>query len=403
MSSQTSDKLTDKLQRAYHAVLLQIGHSLEKDQQKELCFCCNVVISKDNRGFLHIIDIIHSLEYAGKMSWIDVRFLKEGLRVIQRLDLVKILTTFEIKRDMSVLLDLYARKRKGSKSCYRSASVELVAGYLVKLTMEPIVRDWFDVSNITSLTDIKEVLDDFEEVSERELSTEWSKLTLLVVIAGEIIAEALRNEDRCRKTEVLDLCSVAADELCSRMMKLGSWVRKVTMSCIYNFFISALFSIIQAWAISVRHISVTSNISIPASHKTSQITVNRLINRTNNSLLRVKCITGWFCVFWLELRRFSLAFLAHLTSDISSRRINWTLDRLEVMTSEILITCCAIRPSFYVIGSRCFNESESMDKMAEVLTSLHALPVVPAVKRHELTGFYINFINIDQRTVFSFR
>ena len=71
---------------------------------------------------------------------------------------------------------------------------------------------------------MEKVLVDFEEETERELSDPWSKLTLLVVIAGEIVAEALANEERRRKTNVIKLCSTLADKLCFRMIKLGSWV-----------------------------------------------------------------------------------------------------------------------------------------------------------------------------------
>lgn len=234
MSSQTFDKLNDKLKRAYHAVLLQIVHDLEKDQQDELRFYYTELIPKGNTGTLHIL---RSLENAGKISWEDVCFLKEGLREVRRWDLEKTLTAFEIKRDLSVLLDFYARKIQDPESGCRPApeSVEKVAGYLVKLITE-IVRDGFDVSNaVRSLMEpkkgIKKVLEEFEEEIERELSNSCSKLAVLVVIAGEIVAAALAKEEQHQKDEqhqrpeALKLCSTAADEICSRMMKLElSWV-----------------------------------------------------------------------------------------------------------------------------------------------------------------------------------
>ena len=69
------------------------------------------------------------------------------------------------------------------------------------------------------------MLVDVEEESERELSDPWSKLTLLVVISGEIVAVALANEEQHWKPEVLiELLSTLADRLCFRMLKQGSWV-----------------------------------------------------------------------------------------------------------------------------------------------------------------------------------
>ena len=228
MSSQSLDTLTDKLQQAYFAVLLQIVHNLEKDQQVELRFYCTGRISE---GDPRALNMMCSLQNAGKISWKDVRFLKGALREVQRLDLYKTLTEFEIKRDIFILLDFYARKKQGSESfCFRhvSETVEKVAGYLVTL-MTKIVQDCVDVSSaVRSLVGprkgIRNVLVEFENEIERELSDPWSKLTFLVVIAGEIAAFALANEEHLQKPEILKLCSTAADELCFRMMKLGNWV-----------------------------------------------------------------------------------------------------------------------------------------------------------------------------------
>ena len=221
MSLQTLD--TNKLRRDYAAVLLEITHKLKIDNQEELRFYYGKNVMKGDTGALNIL---YSLEDAGKISWEDVRFLKEGLRVVNRLDLVKILTEFEMKRDLTVFLDMYARKRQGLELSCRSTSVEQAAACLVKIMTGGIARD----NNIASLMEprksIKEVLGDFEEEIEHRRLDPWNKLTLLVVIAGEIVAEALVNEEHRRKTEVMELCTSAADELCHRMLqlKLGSWV-----------------------------------------------------------------------------------------------------------------------------------------------------------------------------------
>lgn len=225
-SRQTFDKLTDELQRIYKAFLLQIVHKLENHQKEELRFYCTEFIST---GDTEVLNILRSLQNAGEISWEDVSYLKEALRAVQRLDLVKTLTAFEVKRDLTILLDFYAKRRQGSELFCRPAfeKVEKMAGYLA-IVMTEMARDRFDVSNADSLLveprkGIRKVLVDFEEEIKRELSDPWSKLTSLVVITGEIVAVALANEEFCREPEVLKLCSTAADELYSRMIKLGSW------------------------------------------------------------------------------------------------------------------------------------------------------------------------------------
>ena len=222
MSSQTLSTITDELQRAYKAVLIQIVHGLEKHQQEELRFYYNGLIPGETTGTLNIL---RSLENAAMISWKDVSSLKKSLYVVGRLDLAETLTEYEIKRNLKVLLDIYASKRRRSESqCYSPRSVELVAGRLVKATTERI--DQAVRSLMESRENIQEVLNGFEEEIERELSDPWNQLTLLVVITGEAIAEALMaNEEGRPKPEVLKFCSTAAiDKLCSRMMELGRWV-----------------------------------------------------------------------------------------------------------------------------------------------------------------------------------
>ena len=230
MSSRTNYNTTiENLQRAFKAVLLQIVHSLEKDQQEELSFLFNEFISTTKPD--DALNIMYSLENAGKISWSDVSFLKEGLEEVKRLDLVEKLTVFEVKRNLTVLLDFYARKRQGIESCYQSVPdpVKRVAGYLLKITRE-VFQDGFDVSErVRSLLgeskeDVKNLMREFEEKCDQELYDPWSKLTLFIVISGEILAVALANEEHHQKQEVMKLLSTAAESLCSRILKLGNWV-----------------------------------------------------------------------------------------------------------------------------------------------------------------------------------
>ena len=149
------------------------------------------------------------------------------------LDLAEKLTEFEVKRNLTVLLDFYARKRQGisESSCSSPLdSVEKVAGYLLMITKE-VFQDGFDVSErVRSLLeesreDIKNLMLVLKEKCDQKLSDPWSKLTLCIVISGEIFAVALANhEEPHQKQEVMKLLFTAAEDLCSRILKLGNWV-----------------------------------------------------------------------------------------------------------------------------------------------------------------------------------
>lgn len=82
MSPHTLDALIDELQQVFKAVLLQISHKLENNQKEELRFYCSDVIV--TKGDTRALNILVSLQDTGKVSWEDVCFLKEGLRVIQK-------------------------------------------------------------------------------------------------------------------------------------------------------------------------------------------------------------------------------------------------------------------------------------------------------------------------------
>ena len=220
MSSQTLDKLTDELKQAYNAVLLQVFKDLEAEQRAELYFYFTARISRET---LHIL---RSLGDAEKMSWLDLSSLKKALTTISRLDLESKLTAYEIKRNLTILLDFYAKMRQELKPCSLSKSVESVGRCLLDL-MTAIVREGFDVNIVRSLTEpagMRKVLLDWEKEIESELSHPWDRVTTLVLIAGEMIAEALANEGLGYTPEVLNMSSTAADMICSRVIEQGSWV-----------------------------------------------------------------------------------------------------------------------------------------------------------------------------------
>ena len=222
------DTITEELQQDYAALLLQIVQELEQDRVEELRLYCTAagLIPKEITG---AVNIIFELERIGKISWKNVSFLKESLNRVFRLDLVKTLLEFENKRNMILLMNLYAKKRNGLETNGRfSSSVESLSECLVKVIAMETTPGRFDLSDIRSSSEstegIKRVLSEFEKEIEAELSHRWSKLTLLVIIAAEIIFEVLGNEEHRRKLDVMKLCFTAADELCFRMKNLGSWV-----------------------------------------------------------------------------------------------------------------------------------------------------------------------------------
>ena len=215
--------LTDKLLQFYNGILLQISHKLDKKHRRQLRHYCN--------GFIPIqvtdtLDILRTLEHERKISWEDINFVKEAMHKIRRFDIAEELTKFEIKRDLTLLLDFYARKVLQLDLYCSSVSVKVVTGHLVRL-MKIVVRDKVDIAAIglpmESSKDIRKALIDFEEdIDCKELTFSWNEFTVLVIIAGEMIAAAPLSEER--QEPVTQLCIAAADELCSRMIELGDWV-----------------------------------------------------------------------------------------------------------------------------------------------------------------------------------
>ena len=222
MSTLPTPTVTDKLLESYNSILLRISDKLDTNHLSDLRHYCNGLIP------IHLtatMDILRTLEYKRKISWEDMRLLKDAMNNIGRADIAKELTEFEIKRDLTLLLDFYAKKILELDLQCSSVSVKRVAGHLVRL-ME-IVRDKVDITAISltveSSQDIRKALIDFEEdIDGSDQAFSWNEFTVLVIIAGEIIAAASFSEER--REPVIELCSTAADELSSRITELGSWV-----------------------------------------------------------------------------------------------------------------------------------------------------------------------------------
>jgi len=222
MSSARTNTATDQLRQAYNNVLLQISFDLDREHRKELSRCCTRHVTKQDT---ETVTIFRCLEHEGKISWENVCFLKDVMRTTQRVDIVRKLTEFELIRDLTILLDFYARKRQELHLSYCPLPVKIVAGYLARLTK--IVQDSLDVAclsiTVESSKDIRKALVDFEEeIDCRGLTFSWNGFTMLVIVAGEL--RGLASARQARLESIMELCSTAADELCPRMIELGSWV-----------------------------------------------------------------------------------------------------------------------------------------------------------------------------------
>ena len=226
MSVRRSTVFTNELRRheyEYREVLLTINSNLTEIQKKELHFYYTHYAAAGET-----LELFRSLEDDKKISWEDVCFLKDGLRAVQRKDLVDIVTEFENKRNLTSLVDMYARKRRGfeeSSCCHNS--IEQAAAYLERTTTHGISLDGtFYRSLLESRKSIEKVISEFDEAIKHAVLDPWGQLTLLVVVAGEIVTEAFRmSEERRLTSEVISkMCRSAADELYCRMQKLGTWV-----------------------------------------------------------------------------------------------------------------------------------------------------------------------------------
>lgn len=213
--------MTETLQLIYRALLVQIARNLDKEQQKELQFLCARLVP---RRVKKALTLFLSLEDAAKMSWADVTFLKELLRNVGREDLVVKLTEFEMKRDLSILLSFYVKKRNGLDSFYQSSATN-AAEYLVQL-MKGFQRR-VDVGEMlrSSGKKPKDLWLHFVSECSLPLRMTWGKLSMLVAVGGEIIAVSSSFSERPEEVEeVMKICIQLADDLCHPMLQLGTWV-----------------------------------------------------------------------------------------------------------------------------------------------------------------------------------
>ena len=216
--STSQNTLADELRREYKVVLLNINNDLKECEREDLWFYF------DDRYDEYIPrNPLSSLQRTGKISWRDVGSLKEALRAIQRDKLASDLEEYEMKRDLAFVLDTYAKKRQGlnqKESCLSAKSIiEDVAEYLAKVADGVLDKD-----TVESLRkNLRDLMNDLETGIDDKLSNAWSKLALLIVIVGEVIAETETTKEECgQKPKVLKSFST---EICSRMKRQVSMVR----------------------------------------------------------------------------------------------------------------------------------------------------------------------------------
>ena len=168
------------------------------------------------------------------MSWINVSFLIECLDEIGKKDLAELLAKFEVKRNMSILLSFYVKKRNRQHSLDdddQSSATEL-AEYLVQLmeafegTVE--IRDIMNSSDGDNKKDLW--LKFVNECTAWNSRKTWSKFSMLVALAGETICASTSIHPRGNSEEaIMDICIALADELYYPTLQLGSWVNKIAL------------------------------------------------------------------------------------------------------------------------------------------------------------------------------
>ena len=213
--------MEDKLKFYYRVVLSRIARDLDEEELKQLLFLCRGEVP---RRVTSVWELLVSLEDSAKISWMDVSFLKRCLNVMGRENLVVILTEFENKRGLSIILHAFVEEKQNVKPITHSSATE-AASHLVRL-----------MENFSGGEDLREVIRNTGEKAEdlwRQLLSEipfsnltWGKFSMLVAIAGEIISSSASTHLRRDHAgeDVMNKCLALGGDLSSFMLKLGCWV-----------------------------------------------------------------------------------------------------------------------------------------------------------------------------------
>ena len=218
--------MTDNLKFDCRAVLARIARNLDEEEHKQLFFLCKGQVPR--RG-LDVWALLNSLEDSAKISWIDVSFLKKCLHAIGREDLVVPLTEFEMKRDLSILLNFYVKEKNGLHPFYRSSATEAAILLMRLMDRSPGAEDLRGMMGGPDKK-AKDLWLQFLTATPRTSRMTWGKFSMLVAIAGEIIAKTSSNHCAGSSDEaILDMCVILADELCTIMVQLGCWVTEFNL------------------------------------------------------------------------------------------------------------------------------------------------------------------------------
>ena len=210
----------------FRAVLVQIARDLDEEEHKQLLFLCKGQVAR--RG-LDVWELLNSLEDTAKISWINVSFMKKYLHNIGRKDLVVSLTKFEMKQDLSILLNFYVKEKNGLHLSHRSSATE-AAIHLVRLMERYPGRE--DLRGMMRGSDkkAKDLWLQFLSATPRTSRMTWGKFSMLVAIAGEIITRTSSNHcEGSSDEDIMDMCVILADELCIMMVQLGCWVTEFNL------------------------------------------------------------------------------------------------------------------------------------------------------------------------------
>ena len=232
MSSKPQNTTSDKLRQDFRGLYIRILDDLKKRQSKNLPYVFFGTLQKGD---------LLSLEEAGKISWTDVSSLKEGLSDVGRVDLANALEEYEIRKNLAVLLDAFARIRKEipRQNFYEYIEtiagspqnlleyIEAIARCLEMFTGNALDKNKFKIRSLRkSENNIEEVMISLKEKIETNVTEPWTKrLMLLIVIAGELLSETeteTEKEEFPRPLpEAVKRCST---EICSGITTLEEWV-----------------------------------------------------------------------------------------------------------------------------------------------------------------------------------
>jgi len=224
MSSKPQNSITDKLRLDFAALLIEnFWHAGKETEDSLRFFFKRKDIPKNVCGVLNFLSALEDVE---EISWKNVSRLKTWLSATQRKVLFHDFEEFEIKRNVTLLLDAIVKIRKDSPRQNLSKATEAIALNLANLNDCALDKSKVRLLR-KSKTNIEEVMICLEEkIRKTSLSKPNYRLALLIVAAGEVLSETETNNEEFEDPLPEDVIRCAA-EICSRMTGLEEWVRPI--------------------------------------------------------------------------------------------------------------------------------------------------------------------------------